>query len=65
MKRGAILIWIKNETVREHRDAPRIAADFGKSLVEGWLRGTAIVPRKEFLLNLRQGLIQPLLGVSW
>ena len=35
MKRAAILIWIKNETVREHRDAPRIAADFEKLLVEG------------------------------
>ena len=27
----------------------------------GWLRGTAIIPAKEFLLNLHRDLIQPLL----
>ena len=34
----------------------------GNSLWRRWLRGTAIVPSKEILLNLHRDLIQPLLG---
>ena len=34
----------------------------GNCLWRRWLRGTAIIPIKEFLLNLHRDLIQPLLG---
>jgi hypothetical protein len=34
----------------------------GNCLWRRWLRGTAIVPSKEILLNLHRDLIQPLLG---
>jgi hypothetical protein len=34
----------------------------GNCLWSRWLRGTAIIPAKEFLLNLHRDLVQPLLG---
>jgi hypothetical protein len=34
----------------------------GNCLWRRWLRGPAIVPSKEILLNLHRDLIQPLLG---
>jgi hypothetical protein len=34
----------------------------GNYLWSRWLRGTAIIPAKEFLFNLHRDLVQPLLG---
>jgi hypothetical protein len=53
----------KDRGIKNLRKIPAYLQDSGQhTRIRRWLRGTTILPAKEFLLNLHRDLIQPPLG---